>query len=239
MKEIIDFLKDHSEEKNIAENSVDRDKLSKSFIDLKVMEISSKTEPAQIKSIPRSLNGQIWMCKQKYSDALGNNISGDVPYIVLIVSGVERFADKCFVRVQPISPFVEFAAADEILVKDTNIVGFEFIVETWNEQPVLSDLLDKYIGYLDIKSIAIDESNISLSEIQKEFRVTEINNSAYLRQSVISLIEFDEHNPKNSNTVKDVDIECCTDLTNIENVIPNVVCTPNTDLTYSKDKKKS
>jgi hypothetical protein len=60
-----------------------------------------------------------------------------------------NIANESFVRIQPISPFTEFQAADEILISDNSIVGFDFIIETWNEQPILTELLDEFVGELD------------------------------------------------------------------------------------------
>ena len=197
MNKIIDFLQSQSENENISENLVSKGKLSKSFNDIDNVIVSSEVEESnvfQLKSRPKTKKGQIWLCKQQYYDAFGNEIIGNSPYLVFIVSDVDKFAIENFIRIQPISPFTEFTANDEILIKDDSVVGFNFIIETWNEQPILTDLLDEFVGSLDIEALKIDETELNLSRTQKEFRKTEIRNTAYLRQSIKSLIEFEELN---------------------------------------------
>lgn len=197
MNKIIDFLQSQSENENISENLVDKGKLSKSFNDIENVIVSSEVEESnvfQLKSRPKTKKGQIWLCKQKYYDAVGNEIIGNSPYLVFTVSDVDKFATENFIRIQPISPFTEFTANDEILIKDNSVIGFNFIIETWNEQPILTDLLDEFIGSLDIEALKIDETELNLSRTQKEFRKTEIRNTAYLRQSINSLLEYEELN---------------------------------------------
>ncbi|MBA7539931.1 hypothetical protein ES705_32220 [subsurface metagenome] len=145
-----------------------------------------------MKSIPQIKKGQIWLCKQQYYDAFGNKIIGKIPYLVLVVSDIDQLADENFVRIQPVSPFTELTADDEILVKDNAIVGFDFIIETWNEQPILTKLLDEFVGNLDIETVKVNDTELSLSEVQKDFRKAEIRNTGYLRQSIKSMIEFEE-----------------------------------------------
>ena len=173
MNKIIDFLQSQSENENISENLVSKGKLSKSFNDIDNVIVSSEVEESnvfQLKSRPKTKKGQIWLCKQQYYDAFGNEIIGNSPYLVFIVSDVDKFAIENFIRIQPISPFTEFTANDEILIKDDSVVGFNFIIETWNEQPILTDLLDEFVGSLDIEALKIDETELNLSRTQKEFR---------------------------------------------------------------------
>ena len=195
MNKVIDFLQSQSENENISENSVNKGKLSKSFNDIENVIVSSEVEESnvfQLNRRPKTKKGQIWLCKQQYYDAWGNEIIGNSPYLVFIVSDVDKFASENFIRIQPISPFTEFTANDEILIKDDSVVGFNFIIETWNEQPILTYLLDEFVGRLDIEALKVDETELNLSRTQKEFRKAEIRNTAYLRQSIKSLIEFEE-----------------------------------------------
>ena len=195
MNNIIDFLRNQSSNEEVSDSSVRKDKLSNSFDNLKVdlgLIEAGGNKSFQLKSRPDVRKGQIWFCKQQYFDALGNEITGNFPYLVFVVSDVEKFADENFIRIQPISPFTEFAANDELLIKDDSIVGFSFIIETWNEQAILTELLDEFVGNLNIEALKIDETEMSLSKSQREFRKAEIRNTAYLRQSINSLIEFEE-----------------------------------------------
>ena len=120
MNKIINFLQSQSKNENISENSVDKFKLSKSFNDIKKVIVSSEVKEKnifQLKSRPKTKKGQIWLCKQQYYDAFGNEIIGNSPYLVFVVSDVDKFANENFIRIQPISPFTEFTANDELLIK--------------------------------------------------------------------------------------------------------------------------
>ena len=195
MNKLIDFLQSQSSNEEISENSIDQSKLSDSLNDIRNKISSIKIEEnkiVQLKSQPQIEKSQIWLCKQEYSDAFGDQIIGKAPYLVYIVSDVNSFGGSSVVRVQPITPFVDSPVEDEVLIKDDSIVGFEFLIETWNEQPILTDLLDEFVGNLEVKPINEDNFELKLTKSQKEFRKAEIRNTAYLRQSVISHIEFNE-----------------------------------------------
>lgn len=195
MNKIIEFLQNQSGSDNIPANRIDKAKLSKSFIDLKRTFDTTETDDKRIhklKSKPKIKKGQIWLCKQEYYDALGNQIIGNTPYLVLVISNAESITQESFVRIYPISPFTEFKAADDIIISDDSITGFDFIIETWNEQPILTELLNEYVGDLDIDISKIEETEVNLSNNQKEFRKSEIRNTEYLRQSINSLIEYEE-----------------------------------------------
>lgn len=201
MNKIIEFLQSQFGSDIIPVKSIDKEKLSKSFIDLKSIFDTSESDDKRIlklKSKPKIKTGQIWLCKQEYYDALGNQIIGNTPYLVLVISNTENIANESFVRIHPISPFTEFKAADDIIISDNLIAGFEFIIETWNEQPILTELLDEYVGDLDIDLSKIEEAEVNLSNNQKEFRKSEIRNTEYLRHSINSLIEFEELKEENS-----------------------------------------
>jgi len=201
MNKIIEFLQSQSGSGNIPANRIDKEKLSKSFIDLKSIFDTSESSDKRIlrlKSKPKIKKGQIWLCKQEYYDALGNQIIGNTPYLVLVISITENIANESFVRIRPISPFTEFQAADDIIISDNSITGFEFIIETWNEQPILTELLNEYVGELDNDEAMVHETDVNLSNNQKEFRKAEIRNTEYLRQSINSLIEFEEIKEENS-----------------------------------------
>jgi hypothetical protein len=198
MNKIIEFLKSESKNTTGKGNSVKKELLTKSFNefnnDLGIDgDRSSINSLPEMKAIPEIGKGQVWTSKDQYYDAFGNLMKGNVPHLVLVVSEVKTLADECFVRVQTVSPFTEFYAEDEMLVQDSSIIGFEFIVETWNEQPILVMLLENYIGSIDIdKFIVKDQFPVELNETQRAFRSTEIKNTGYLRQSIQSFIEYDE-----------------------------------------------
>lgn len=200
MNKIIEFLQNQSRsDGELLKNRIDKQKLLKSFLDLSNKIGIIKSEIKRTAKLKHSLRkGQIWLCKQEYFDVLGNQIIGNMPFLVLIVSNVESICNEDFVRIQPISPFTEFKAEDDIIINDDSIIGFEFIVETWNEQPILTEILEEYVGELDNCEIMFDETEVDLFNNQKEFRKAEIRNTEYLRQSIISLIKYEELKEKNS-----------------------------------------
>lgn len=194
MNKIIEFLQSQSQNIDLLGNSISKDKISKaynSFADsLPQNEVAEKSK-FQLKNSVKMSKGQIWLSKNKYYDTFGNKIISNIPYLVLIVSDIEKIAEETFARIQPISPFTEFQAEDDIVITDVEKVGFEFVIETWNEQPILSNLLDEYVCQLENEDHKIIETFLNLSNAQKEFRKTEIRNTGFLRQSVLSLLEFE------------------------------------------------
>ena len=140
---------------------------------------------------PKPGIGQIWLCRQEFIDRNGETIKGDIPYYVIIIDNPGKLGDLNFVRVQPLSMFTEFEAEDDRVVEDESITGFKFLIETWNEQPIDVDLLNDYIGFIDLPKQSND-NKVILTQNQREFRRIEIENTAYLRQSVVSYLESKE-----------------------------------------------
>ena len=136
---------------------------------------------------PKPGIGQIWLCRQEFVDRKGLTIKGDIPYYIIIVDNPGNLGDLNFVRVQPLSMFTEFEAGDDRVVEDESITGFKFLIETWNEQPIDVDLLQNYIGSIDLQ-IPYEDQEVTLTQYQRDFRKVEIENTAYLRQSVVSYL---------------------------------------------------
>lgn len=142
-----------------------------------------------LKTKPTPRNGQIWMIKNAYEDYFTNHVESVIPLIVLIVDSNEKLEHELFCRVQPISQFVHYVSLDDYKVDDASIVGFPFLVETWNEQPVLNELLDYCIGSIDINQY-LPNHKVQLSEDQVFFRELENLNTEYLRSSVLRYLAF-------------------------------------------------
>ena len=140
---------------------------------------------------PKPGIGQIWLCRQEFVDRNGLTIKGDIPYYVFLTDNRGNLSDLNFIRVQPLSMFTEFKAADDIVVEDESITGFNFLIESWNEQPIDVDLLQDYIGSIDIPQ-SNEDQEVTLTQNQRDFRKVEIGNTAYLRQSVVSYLESKE-----------------------------------------------
>ena len=153
-----------------------------------------------INSEPSLSSGQIWLTKKKYIDYEGNEIEGKMPYYVYLSDNCADFMDMESIRVQPLSLFLEFAANDDIPVDNENITGFRFFIETWNEQPLATYLLDSYIGELDLTGFS-KITDRKLSQSHNDFRKYEIRNTAFLRQSVISYLSWLDNVQSDDNGV--------------------------------------
>jgi tetratricopeptide (TPR) repeat protein len=136
---------------------------------------------------------EIWLCKSSFIDRMGISLVGKGDYMVCIVSETDEIYNERVVRIQPVSKQIKYRTTEDIYVKDSSIIGEPFIIETWNEQPILIDILDKKIG-----KIAKDFTDAKVPEDytpeQLEFRKSEIRNTAYLRQSVLSSLQYNESN---------------------------------------------
>lgn len=184
IKSITEPLKDITINVEANEKDLSFDKL-KSLIGLNL-----NVETGKLKAKPTPRSGQLWLVKDSYDDYLTNLVQSSIPFIVLIVEANESLEDELFCRVQPISQFTEFVSEDDYTVNDPSILGFPFLIETWNEQPILNDILDYYLGSIDINEFVSFKQNVDLSEQQASFRKLEIDNSAFLRHSVLSFLSF-------------------------------------------------
>jgi len=197
MDTIIKFLKDNRTEQptdeqiNVARQDID--KLNKLFAGQKI--ILQKNSHTHI--VPKA--NQVWAVKNEYYDFLGNKQTTSHPFFVSLLTDIDSFEEEDFVRVAVISPFVEMASEQDDVCKDASIAGFPFLVENWNNQPVLSEILDEYVGYYEPKDISDKEER--LSSVQKEFREIEISKAKFLNNSISALVGFAELNQNNEFAV--------------------------------------
>lgn len=147
---------------------------------------------------PKPKIGQIWQIRQVYDDFLTNEIISPIPYIVVIAEAGLDIEGEPFCRVFPITPTLEFCSDDDVIIKEPKLVGFPFLVECWNEQPMLTELLDEYIGKIDEKLLLIPNQLSSLNKFQIAFRKLEVENTSFIRQSMISLLAFLENKMENN-----------------------------------------
>ena len=204
MKQIIEYLKNPIELSDI-DNVID---FPETKIDLHYQKLlslipeggddSDKVNKQNAKPTPKPSVNQIWLTKQDYIDNEGNYIAGKIPSYVLTSSEQEKIRNMNFIRIQPISMFLDFASEGDIIVENEELTGFEFFIETWNEQPIQTCLLDQFIGELNTDEY-LQIENVLLSNEQKEFRKYEIRNTEYLRNSVSSFLSWDE-NKQSKNT---------------------------------------
>lgn len=130
---------------------------------------------------------EIWLTKKSFIDINGNEVNSEHEFIIFIVLGPESINDEEFVRVQPISKQIESRTDEDIFIEDESILGYPFIIETWNEQPILTKLLHKKLGSISNLSVDVIEPS-EFSKKQLSFRRSEIKRTAFLRQSVLSNI---------------------------------------------------
>lgn len=160
---------------------------------------------------PRLQKNQIWSLKNEYCDFLGEKITTDHPLIVIINSEPDEFEGEDFARVNVISPFIEFATSIDLVCQDNSIIGFPFLVETWNDQPILTEILDKYLGYFEvdlsfyqkknyyemtaenIDDYFISKGKVNLNHYQREFRELEVSKAKFINRSVLALLSFLEN----------------------------------------------
>ncbi|MEO6729315.1 MAG: hypothetical protein ABIM99_05305 [Candidatus Dojkabacteria bacterium] len=211
MKPIIQFLRNQIEpfskgSEKVDATETDSDNLKSLFIN------RSKyvTQARHLKIHPRIQKNQIWTVKSEYDDFQGISQKTCHPFLVLINSEQEAIEDENFTRVFIVSPFIELATQRDEVCNDPSIIGFSFLIETWNDQPILTELLNEYVGYYESKSNSFSKtevfelanepnseyskSNIEiLSEDQKEFRNIEISRAKYINHSVLSLLSFLEN----------------------------------------------
>lgn len=137
-----------------------------------------------LRILPKYRRNQIWTVRNQYIDFEGEIQKSKHKTMVLLISEPEDLSeDVSFVRVCPLSPFIDMASLNDVLCNDASLVGFPFIIETWNEQPMLTEILEKYVGDY---SCDILESNENLSKDQQTFREIEISNARFLSQSIIA-----------------------------------------------------
>lgn len=211
MKTIIQFLK--SPYDFFSEDFEKIDSTKKDIEDLRSLSMNRpKTSnlTRQLKFQPKIQRNQIWTVKNDYDDFQGITQKASHPFVVLINNEPDDFEGESLVRVSEISPFIEMATVNDEVCDDPSIIGFPFIIESWNDQPILAELLDEYIGDYEVKSSSLFKSEDSdlvrdplaeyfkansetLSEIQQEFREIEISRSKYLNHSILSLLSFLEN----------------------------------------------
>jgi len=209
MKPILDYIKDPVINDSTEKIDFTEKQIQESY--RKLVKLQSKdaiqSKKVQLKSIPKKkLPGQIWLCKHNYVDYLGNVVQGILPYYILIVREPDVLGntDTEFIRIQPISTFTEFHAFDDIVVADASIIGFPFLIETWNEQPILTSLLEEYICELNVhpnQGSTNEKKKLPFDDDQKKFRALEVNNTSYLRQSVISVLSWLENKQEEKSGV--------------------------------------
>lgn len=146
----------------------------------------AECRPSYIRALPQVKQHQIWTVKNNYIDYEGQKQSLCHPMMVLLTSECEDLdEDTSFVRGCPISPFIEMASDDDLVCRDASLIGFPFLIESWNEQPMLVDILDKFVTDFYTE---VNEPDSSVDNYKQAFRDIEISNAHYLNMSIVSYI---------------------------------------------------
>ncbi|KAA6343084.1 hypothetical protein EZS27_009215 [termite gut metagenome] len=192
MDTIIQFFKD----KGISTSGVEQIDVSTGEVEkvnqLFKKNIETRQTSFHLRIRPKIEQNQLWSVKSEYVDFLGNTQKTTHPFLVSIVTNIDKMEDEEFVRVFVVSPFVEMATKNDEICKDTSIIGFPFLVETWNEQPVLTEILNSYLGHYDVSNSFTEQEN--LNAVQKEFREVEISRAKYLNHSIMAMLTCLETN---------------------------------------------
>lgn len=196
MNAIVDFLKSQPQDSTSVSFGKNY-RITKSDIN-NLMRYFSKDfyKPSIIRLLPSKKKGQIWTVKKEYIDYQGNMQITQHPPMVLICSQPEVMQGEQVLRVQPISPFIEMAGKDDLICERQNIVGFPFLVETWNEQPLMAEILEHYIGNCDVDDFIELGTQDSSNEDIENFRRIEIDNAKFLNHSLLvylNELERSEH----------------------------------------------
>lgn len=209
MLSIINFLKEKFQTQSKQVDQIVFSNLELEKVNQLFKASSTEIGPVRhLKMKPRLQKNQIWSLKNEYFDFLGKKISTDHPLIVIINSEPDEFEGEDFARVNILSPFIEFAASDDIVCQDPSIIGFPFLVETWNDQPLLTEILDEYLGYFEVDLSSyqkinyhemiieneddyfISKGNVNLSNYQREFRELEVSKAKFINSSILALLSF-------------------------------------------------
>lgn len=124
--------------------------MSKIIVPNDVRELSREHAPAFYKRLNRPQPdqiavGQIWSTYQNVQLPGDQQIESTEPRLIVIL-----VSDQEDLVAAPISISTQMAAEyDLILQGDTSPLGFDFMVEVWNEIPVIPEQLRQYLGVLD------------------------------------------------------------------------------------------
>ncbi|MDR1883316.1 MAG: hypothetical protein LBR26_11135 [Prevotella sp.] len=192
MNTIIQFLKgDDISTKDIEQIDVSAEEVEK-INQLFTKNVAARKVRSHLRMLPEVQKNQIWSIKSEYVDLLGNTQKTVNPFLVSIATDIDTIEDEEFIRIFVITPFVEMATEHDIVCKDASVIGFPFLVETWNEQPILTEILDSCLGYYEVFDSFIEQEKSSA--IQKEFREVEILRAKYLNHSIRAMLNSIEIN---------------------------------------------
>lgn len=119
------------------------------------------------------------------------------PCCVLVVTQPEAKLDgELVIKVRPISVFTEFRSQNDVYIEDEDMLGQPFIVENWNELPMMVSGLGNCICYLEENifkaNLLNDNSKEMAPNLISQFQYWETNNNWYLSYPVMDLLYRNE-----------------------------------------------
>jgi hypothetical protein len=84
------------------------------------------------------------------------------------------------------------ASYKDAVITDQSYFGKDFMIETWNEQPVRRSILAKLVGYIQPSVVRErisydDTTNLGI----EEFREKELDDCAYIRSSAFDSFQWE------------------------------------------------
>lgn len=175
-----------------------------------IRELSRERAPEFYKRLTRQQpdqfqRGQIWSTYQSIEMPDGRRFEADEPKLLVIL-----VADKNDLVAAPISLQTEMATEFDLIVQSTDgPLGFGFMIEVWNETPIIIKHLRRYLGALDdeytellielhaaylcnesVPQRVLPYVGISIrqeDDLRLEFQANEINTVEYLSRAATAL----------------------------------------------------
>jgi len=100
--------------------------------------------------------GQIWSTRSHLDLPDGRCFEAEEPRLVVVLDGAGSPSESLDqISAAPVSLSTQMAAQFDLIVSgDASPIGFDFLVEVWNETPVLKGCLRRFLGGLSAEVIA-------------------------------------------------------------------------------------
>lgn len=159
--------------------------------------------------------GQIWSTFQTLNAPDGRKFQTDEPRLVVVIDVPEPLSEYALLKTAIISLDTHMASQFDLIIKeDESILGFEFMVEVWNETPVYRGHLKRFLTKLPDKLIEIlvvlyavhvtdaeisseIENRVGLrifddSDLRITFQEQEVDAASYLAKASTAMLAFEQ-----------------------------------------------
>lgn len=118
--------------------------------------------------------GQIWTTHSHLELPDGRCFETSTPKMVVVLEGEgdpSEFLDQ--IAVAPVSLSVQMASVDDLIIAESvSPLGFSFLVEVWNETPIIKGHLKRFVGKLPNKAVAVLRSLYAAALLDEELPPT-------------------------------------------------------------------